>query len=56
MPRYLPTVATASEMLENTRGFYPGDGTRNGNGFSSGLSATASSGSAVSSSSSKSKK
>jgi hypothetical protein len=59
MPRYLPTVISDSQISEMSRGFYTGDGTRNGGVFSSGsgLSSTASSGSAVSGSSSgKSKK
>jgi hypothetical protein len=55
MPRYLPPMISDSQISEMSRGFYTGDGTRNGNGFNSGsgLSPTASSGS---SDSSKSKK
>ena len=58
MPRYLPTMISDSQISEMSRGFYTGDGTRNGGVFSSGsgLSSTSSSGSAVSSSSGKSKK
>ena len=52
MPRYLPTRTSVSDIREMSRGFYTGDGTRNGSVFGSGLSSSSSSGSTVNSSSS----
>lgn len=42
MPRYLPTMVSVSETREMFRGFYTGDGTRNGNGFNSNVNSTSS--------------